>query len=132
MFVWKWFNAEIYKILKTDYHTEIRLCTIVRRHALGTNAAAQNGTSVLRIIVKVIKLLICPHVIVMPRYRKRGQDWLSHGDKSFVWLLEKTHFGALLKFKIESYVLQVIGDKINKFFVSPFRWSYKNSIILLI
>ena len=62
-------------MVKTNYHTEIRLCTIVRRHALGTNAAAQNGTLVLRIIVaKVIKLLICPNVIVMPRYIKRGQD----------------------------------------------------------
>ena len=121
------FFAEIYQIVKTDYHTEIRLCTILRRHKLGTNAAAQNGTSVLHIIVeKVKKLLICPHVIVMPRYIKKGQDWLSHRDKAFVWKLEKSHFGALLKFKLESKVLHVIGDKINKFFVSPFRWSYKN------
>ena len=37
-------NAEIYKIVKGDYHTEIKLCTIVRRPTLGTNAAAQNGS----------------------------------------------------------------------------------------
>ena len=51
-------------MVKTDYHTGIRLCTNIRRHKLGTNAAAQNGTSVLHIIVeKVNKLLICPHMI---------------------------------------------------------------------
>ena len=33
-----------YKIVKGDYHTEIKLCTIVRRHTLGTNATAQNGS----------------------------------------------------------------------------------------
>ena len=35
-------NAEMYKIVKGDYHTEIKLCTNVRRHTLGSNAAAQN------------------------------------------------------------------------------------------
>ena len=46
--------------MKGDYHTEIKLCTIVKRHTLGTNAASQNGSYVLHIIVeKVNKLLVC-------------------------------------------------------------------------
>ena len=35
-------------------------------------------------------------MIVMPRYIKKGQEWLSLRDKAFVSFLEKTHFGALL------------------------------------
>ena len=37
----------------------------------------------------------------MPRYIKKRQEWLSRRDKAVVSLLEKTHFGALLKFKVE-------------------------------
>ena len=59
-------NTEIYKLVKGDYHTEVKLCTIVRKHTLGTNAAAQNG------------------------------------------------------------ILHIIIEMINKLFVSPFRWCYKN------
>ena len=107
------FFAEICQIVKTDYHTEIGLCTIVRRHKLGTNAAPQNGTSVIHIIVDMVnKLLICPHVIVMTTNIKKGQDRLSHRDNAFECLLEKTHFGALLKFKLESKVLLIIVDKV--------------------
>ena len=77
--------AEIYQIVKTDHHTEIRLCTIVRRHKFGTNAAAQNGNSLIHIVIEMVnKLLICPHVIVMPTYIAKRQDRLSHRDKAFV------------------------------------------------
>ena len=62
-------------------------------------------------------------MIVIPRYMKKGQQWLSRRDKGFVSLLEKTRFGALLKF---IKVLHIIVDKFNKLYVSPFRWSYKN------
>ena len=83
------FFAEIYQIVKTDYHIEIRSCTIVRRSKLGTNAVAQNGISVIHFVVEMVnKLLICPHVIVMPTYIKKRQDRLSHRDKAFVRLLE--------------------------------------------
>ena len=57
----------------------------------------------------------------MPRYIKKRQKWLSRRDKAFVSLLEKTHFGALPKFKIEVKFLHIIVDKVNKLFVSPFR-----------
>ena len=80
--------------MKGDYHTEIKLCTIVRRHTLGTNAAAQNGSQVLHIIVeKVNKLLLCP--------QRDCNAEIYKTMKRVIITLEKSHFGALLKFKTE-------------------------------
>ena len=68
-------NPEIYKLVKGDYHTEVKLCTIVRRHTLGTNAAAQNG--ILHIIIEMInKLLVCPqHDCNAEIYKKDESDY---------------------------------------------------------
>ena len=50
--------------MKGDYHTDIKLCTIVRRHTLGTNAEAQNGSKVLHIVAeKVNKLIVSPQML---------------------------------------------------------------------
>ena len=72
LFVYKWFLCwDIPNSENRLSHGE-KACTIFRRHKLGTNVAAQNETSVLHIIVeKVNKLLICPQMIVMPRYIKK-------------------------------------------------------------
>ena len=85
--------AEICEIVKTDYYTEIRLCTIVRRRKLGTSAAAQNGTSVLYIIVE--KLISCLFVC---KWFHCGdiENRFSHGHKDmYVPSLEDTHLGPL-------------------------------------
>ena len=123
LFVWKWFIAEIYKMVKTNYHTEIRLCTIVRRRKLGTSAAAQNGTSVLYIIVE--KLISCLFVCkwfhcrdIENRFSHRDEDMyvpsledtlgtiienrLSHRDNDmYVPSLEDTHLGPLQQLKMK-------------------------------
>ena len=47
----------------------------------------------------------------------KRKQWLSLRDKGFVWSLEKTRFGAMLNFKIESWVLHIIVEKVNKLLV---------------
>ena len=57
----------------------------------------------------VNKLLVCPqHDCNAEIYKKK----FSRRDKAFVSLLEKAHFGALLKFKIEVKFFHIIVDKV--------------------
>ena len=47
------------------------------------------------------KLHAWTQMIVIPRYMKNRQQWLSLTIKGFVWLLEDTHLGPMQKLKME-------------------------------
>ena len=72
--------------MKGDYHTEIKICTIVRRHTLGTNVAAQNGSQVLHIIVETVnKLLLCPQRDCNAEIYKKNDKSDYHVRKIALW-----------------------------------------------